>query len=274
MITYLQLGRHGNTGNSMFQLAALVGTSKATGFDFTVPQNDSYYDIHYQCNNRSVFDGFNINCNILKDEEKGEFKYQYEEPHFHYSSNIKKIKDWTNLSGYYQTEKYFEHCKEDVYNCFAFKDSIKKNIDRKISQKIYPDPELCTSIHVRRGDYVVKQDYHPLQSAEYYKLACKIADNKYYVIFSDDIEWCKQSFGNHDRIFYSQESDPFEAMYHMSLCSNHIICNSSFGWWGAWLGEMAFPKRQHIIVSPKKWFGPGHSSYDTKDIIPERWKRI
>ena len=105
-------------------------------------------------------------------------------------------------------------------------------------------------------------------------MACKIADNKYYVIFSDDIEWCKQSFGDHDRIFYSQESDPFEAMYHMSLCSNHIICNSSFGWWGAWLGEMAFPKTQHIIVSPKTWFGPGHSSYDTKDIIPERWKRI
>ena len=274
MITYLQLGRHGNTGNSMFQFAALVGASKTTKFKFGVPKHESYYDIHYMCNNASIFDGFEINCPYITERDKEQLLHAYQEPCFHYNSNIKDIKDWTDLSGYYQTEKYFDHCKKDVYDFFTFKEHVKVNIDNKINQKKYPDPKLCTSIHVRRGDYVIKQNYHPLQGPEYYKSACKIANNKYYVIFSDDIEWCKKSFGNHDRIVYSQEADPFEAMYHMSLCSNHIICNSSFGWWGSWLGEMAFPDKERIIVAPKKWFGPGHAAYDTTDIIPDRWIRI
>ena len=60
-------------------------------------------------------------------------------------------------------------------------------------------------------------------------------------------------------------------MYHMSLCSNHIISNSSFGWWGCWLGEMAFPSISRIIVAPTKWFGPAYAAYNTIDIIPDRW---
>jgi len=60
----------------------------------------------------------------------------------------------------------------------------------------------------------------------------------------------------------------------MSLCSKHIICNSTFGWWGAWLGEMAFPDKERIIVAPNLWFGPAHAKYNSKDIIPERWIKI
>ena len=47
-------------------------------------------------------------------------------------------------------------------------------------------------------------------------------------------------------------------------------CNSSFGWWGAWLGELQDPLKHKTIVAPKNWFGPAHN-YDSKDIIPERW---
>jgi len=272
MITYLQLGRHGNTGNSMFQFAALVGASIDTGFDFGIPKKDSYYDVNYKCNNRSIFDGFDINCNIIDEDKK--FSNEYNEPHFHYSPNIKNIKDDTNLSGYYQTEKYFEHCKREILNYFSFKTDIKAKTYDRIYKNEYPDPRLCTSIHIRRGDYVEKQEYHPLLEPEYYKEACKRTNTKYYIIFSDDIEWCKATFGNNSKLFYSKEKDPFEAMFHMSLCSNHIICNSSFGWWGAWIGEMASPKKENIIIAPEKWFGPAHFMYDSKDIIPKRWIKI
>ena len=264
MITYLQLGRHGNTGNSMFQFAALVGASIDTGFDFGIPKKDSYYDVNYKCNNRSIFDGFDINCNIIDEDKK--FSNEYNEPHFHYSPNIKNIKDDTNLSGYYQTEKYFEHCKREILNYFSFKTDIKAKTYDRIYKNEYPDPRLCTSIHIRRGDYVEKQEYHPLLEPEYYKEACKKTNTKYYIIFSDDIEWCKATFGNNSKLFYSKEKDPFEAMFHMSLCSNHIICNSSFGWWGAWIGEMASPKKENIIIAPEKWFGPAHFMYDSKTL--------
>jgi len=274
VITYSQLGRHGNTGNSMFQFAALVGVSKTTNLELGVPKLDSYYDVNYKCNNRSIFDGFKIHCPIVAEQDKGKFLHQYKEPHFHYSSNIDHIKDWTDLSGYYQTEKYFEHCKDEVFNYFTFKQPIRDNIDNKIKQGVYPDPKLCTSIHIRRGDFVQKQQFHPFQDLQYYKSACKITNTEKYIFFSDNIEWCKKTFGYDDRLAYSNDSDPFEAMYHMSLCSNHIICNSTFGWWGSWLGEMAFPNKERIIVAPKKWFGPGHATYDTRDIIPERWTKI
>ena len=274
MITYSQLGRHGNTGNSMFQFAALVGASKTTNLEFGVPKLDSYYDVNYKCNNRSIFDGFKIDCPIVAEQDKGRFLHQYKEPHFHHSSNIDHIKDWTDLSGYYQTEKYFEHCKEEIFNYFTFKQPIRDNIDNKIKQGVYPDPKLCTSIHIRRGDFVQKQQFHPFQDLQYYKSACKITNTEKYIFFSDDIEWCKKTFGYNDRLAYSNDSDPFESMYHMSLCSNHIICNSTFGWWGSWLGEMAFPNKERIIIAPNKWFGPAHSMYDPKDIIPERWTKI
>tara|TARA_R110002050_G_scaffold285681_1_gene435444 strand:- start:1384 stop:2154 length:771 start_codon:yes stop_codon:yes gene_type:complete len=256
----------------MFQFAALVGASKSTGFQFCVPKRESYYDVNYKCYNRSIFDGFDIDCNIVSDEKK--FKHEYSEPHFHYSPDIKNINDNTNITGYYQTEKYFDHCKQEILNYFTFKTEVKAKVYHRIYKGVYPDPKLCTSIHIRRGDYVQKQDYHPLLGPEYYKKACKKTDTEYYVIFSDDIDWCIEAFGKDKRLIYSIDEDPFEAMFHMSLCTNHIICNSSFGWWGSWLGEMASAKKESIIVAPSKWFGPAHSMYDPKDIIPDRWITI
>ena len=271
MITYSQLGRHGNTGNSMFQFAALVGASVNTGLDFCVPRHKSYYEVNYGCYNRSIFDGFEINCPILNEDNESKFINKYEEPYFHFNSDIEKIKDWTDISGFYQTEKYFKHCRQEILNYFRFKTAVKAKIYHKIYKGVYPNPNLCTSIHISRGDYVYKQNYHPLLDPNYYKEACKKTNTEYFVIFSDDIDWCIETFGKDKRLIYSIDEDPFEAMFHMSLCSNHIICNSTFGWWGAWLGEMASPKKENIIIAPNTWFGSDHSMHDSKDIVPDRW---
>lgn len=273
MITYSQLGRHGNTGNSMFQFASLVGISDKCNYEFCVPTLSSYYDINYQCNNNSIFDGFDIKCNILPERDLLHFRDQYTEKYFHFDKDTFNIKDDTDLSGYFQTEKYFEHCKDKVYSYFQFKNNIKDILDKKINNKIYPDPLKCTAVHIRRGDYVHKQEFHPQLPLTYYKEACSITDTEKYIIFSDDIDWCKSTFGNHSKIIYSQDEDPFVAMYHMSLCTGHVICNSTFGWWGAWLSEMR-SKKELTVVAPKLWFGTAHSNYNSKDIIPERWIKI
>ena len=271
MITFSRLGRNGNTGNSMFQFAALIGLSNKTGFDYSIPKHESYFDVNYNCMNFSIYEGFDINCKININYN---FDNNYEEPHFHYDPNINLIKDSTDINGYFQTEKYFEHCKQKVYEQLQFKDTIKRDIDKEIRDGKYSNPDNTTSIHIRRGDYCQKQEYHPFQKLSYYKEACKLANNKKYIFFSDDIDWCRKTFGNDSRLEYSHEENPFKAMYHMSLCSKHIICNSTFGWWGAWLGEMAFPNKDRIIVAPKIWFGPAHSKYNSKDIIPKRWIKI
>lgn len=265
MITSTRIGRYGNTCNSMFQFAAVIGMSKKTGIEYAIPKNQSYFDVNYECNNFSIWDGFEITApeldlGILNFKEVN-FPFEY--------ANI-YIKEFTDMIGYFQSEKYFENAKLEVLNQFKFKDYIKWDVDKKIEQGHYPNPDNCTAIHIRLGDYTKKRDFHPAQSADYWANASKIAASKNYMIFSDDVATAKKMFGEGETVHYSEEENPFSALYHMSQCRNNIICNSTFGWWGAWLGEAANPLTHKTIVAPKNWFGPAHD-YDSKDIIPDRW---
>lgn len=269
MITSTRIGRYGNTGNSMFQFAALIGIAKKNNLDYVVPYNETYYDVNYECNNTSIFDGFNLNVDLLDSSElifkESQYPWEYVE---------RKIDDYTDICGYFQSEKYFDNAKLEVAAQFKFKDLIKEVVDSKIKSGHYPNPDNCTSLHVRRGDYVHKQEYHPLQTKLYYETASKLTATDNYIIFSDDIEWCKETFGDSSKLVYSEEENPFSAMYHMSLCRNNIICNSTFGWWAAWLGEQNNPLTHKVIVAPEQWFGPAYSNMSIADLIPERWTKL
>jgi len=265
MITSTRIGRYGNTCNSMFQYAALIGMSKKTGLEYCIPRHESYYDVNYKCNNASIFEGFDLDVQeldlgILNFKEVN-FPFEYANIH---------VSDFTDMIGYFQSEKYFQYAKQEVMDQFTFKSSVKEVVDDKIANGYYPDPSRCTSIHIRLGDYTSKRDYHPAMTKDYYQTASKLSALQNYMVFSDDVTACKQLLGESSNVYYSEEQNPFSALYHMSLCSNHIICNSTFGWWGAWLGEAKNPIEQKTIIAPKRWFGPAHS-YDSKDIIPDRW---
>ena len=110
---------------------------------------------------------------------------------------------------------------------------------------------------------------------EYYQYAIQIMKqekNKLnFFIFSDDITWCKDNlFSLKESVFIENKksSSNYNELYMMSQCKNHIIANSSFSWWGAWLN----PNNDKIIIAPKLWFKD--SSYDDKDLMPESWIRI
>tara|TARA_R110000764_G_scaffold20248_5_gene52121 strand:- start:2505 stop:3311 length:807 start_codon:yes stop_codon:yes gene_type:complete len=268
MITSTRIGRYGNTANAMFQFAAVIGMSKKTGIECAIPNHATYYEPNYGCINTSMWDGFDIsipelNLDISKFKEV-EFPFEY--------ANI-SIKDFTDMKGYFQTEKYFQYAKQEVKDQFKFKSSIKVDVDDKIENGYYPDPNTCTSIHIRLGDYTIKRGYHPAMTQEYYQTASKLSGSKNYMIFSDDLDACRRMLGAGSNIHYAEEVNPFAALYHMSLCSNHIICNSTFGWWGAWLGEMDNSSDDKKIIAPLNWFGDLHE-YDSKDIVPDRWIKI
>jgi len=264
MITSTRIGRYGNLCNSMFQFAAVIGMAKKYFYEVAIPHNETYYDVNYECNNTSIFDGFDITVPKL---DLGILTFKEVEFPFHYVDH--KVEDFTDMIGYFQSEKYFDNAVEEVKEQFKFKGSVKEIIKAKLDSGYYPNPSLCTALHIRLGDYVKKRDFHPAQPASYWQEAVKIINPEKLVIFSDNIEMAKQMFGESDKIVYSTDDNPFAALYHMSLCRNNIICNSTFGWWGAWLGE-ANNTVEKTIIAPKLWFGPAHS-YDPKDIIPERW---
>ena len=91
------------------------------------------------------------------------------------------------------------------------------------------------------------------------------------IIFTDDIPWCKsQEIFSGDRFLISETEDNVYDLCLMSMCESHIIANSSFSWWGAWLAD------SEKVIAPKRWFGTtGYTAKNnTEDIVPDRWIKI
>ena len=174
----------------------------------------------------------------------------FKEPHFHYTNKILDIPQHSILNGYWQSELYFEDYTQEIRKILSF----SKQLDKKnslISDEI--DQNNSVSIHVRRGDFLLKKNYeHYVDLKEYYlktiEDSSKRFDNPKYFIFTDDPLWVAKNF--------------------MSLCKCNIIANSSFSWWGAWLNN----KKDKIIYAPKNWFK--NKSICTDDLIPNSWKII
>jgi GR25 family glycosyltransferase involved in LPS biosynthesis len=192
----------------------------------------------------------------------------YKEPKFSYKK-IYNVKGHICFEGYYQSEKYFEDYREAVRKLFALPDDLKPTFIKE---------GICVAIHIRRGDYLTKSDFHINIEKFYYDNAKKLIEEKLgfrpnYYYFSDDITWVKETFKESDPEvskndkFISGFKD-YEELYIMSLCDHFIIANSSFSWWGAWL-SVAQSEENKIVIAPDTWFGPS-GIQDYEDIYPKK----
>ena len=197
------------------------------------------------------------------------------EPSFAYWPDIKKISFPVALHGYWQSEKYFSEFSTQLHEDLIFPPLPRRA--QAIAQRI----QTCSnavSVHIRRGDYMNNaqtQAFHGLTGQDYYTNALKHMDNQCgkseLFLFSDDPRWVKENFDSHGHnatIVDLQSPDaPHHDMHLMSLCRHHIIANSSFSWWGAWLGNDT-----GLTIAPKRWFAD--TNVDTSDIIPDRWLQL
>ena len=188
----------------------------------------------------------------------------YNEPNFHFNE-IKYVPN-IKLNGYFQSEKYFSHRRKEILNFFSPTQGI---VEKLKTEYPFIDKSNICSIHVRRGDYLRLPNHHPVCSQVYYGEAINyIGGNNVFLVFSDDISWCKETFKGSSFIFVEGTTD-FEDLYLMSMCKNNIIANSSFSWWGAWLNK----NKNKKVVAPSKWFGSA-INHSTIDLIPKTWKII
>jgi hypothetical protein len=174
-------------------------------------------------------------------------------------------KDCDYFDGYFQSERFFPD-RQFVLNLFKPSRKVLATILDKYESIL--DGTTC-SIHVRRGNYCDLQDHHVLLDMEYYNKAIWTLNPfkvKKFLVFSNDLEWCKKNFLG-DKFIFISDIDYIE-MFLMSTCTHHIIANSAFSWWGAWLGE----QDDCVTIAPIKWF-PDNKP-DARDIVPIRWIKL
>tara|TARA_R110002096_G_scaffold269563_2_gene463414 strand:+ start:2200 stop:2913 length:714 start_codon:yes stop_codon:yes gene_type:complete len=231
-------GYFGWLGNQMFQYAATYATSMRANTNCAFPENDP-----------NLFDLFNLTAQKVKNPQGS----IYQEPAFHYSPIPKG--DNVTLHGYFQSEKHFSDYEAGLREEFTLRNP-------KYPEELDDD---YIGIHVRRGDYLNHPTIHPTCSMEYYEEALSMLPDRPVKVFSDDPKWCAKNFKG-DRFEISQR-DFMEDFELLSKCNYHIIANSSFSWWAAWLSN------SKKVIAPDKWFGP-RGPGNAKDIIPTSWIKI
>ena len=264
MLTFNNLGNLGRLANQMFQYASLKGIARKHGYEYCIPplevfgQNDPLVRAS-ELNIYNVFDiGRNNTINILKNPMLQERMHEFDEELFN------SCPDNIDLFGYYQSSKYFEHIKDEIKNDFTFSKEVEA-ICTEMFDSIHSDQKVI-SVHLRRTDYTVNPN-HPVQPMSYYEQALKKFDKTDKIlVFSDDPAWCKeQELFADDSIMISEGNDADIDLCLMSKCNYHIIANSSFSWWGAWLADS-----EHVIA-PMDWFADSCAGKSVRDMTFGNW---
>jgi hypothetical protein len=285
----------GGLGNQMFQYAA----SRALSLERDVPlyldvQDFKGYALH---NGYELSRVFNINTQLAGNAElkqvlgwrayspirkklyrpqlsKFRGKRMFVDTQFSTWRQIKEVPNDCYLMGNWQTEHYFKDFQDAIRADFSFR-LPPAGRNAVLSEQISGD--VAVSLHVRRGDYVANPTalaHHGLCSLNYYRqaidhISARVANPVFY-IFSDDIPWVRENlqidYSCH-YIDHNKGDESYNDMRLMSLCKHHIIANSSFSWWGAWLNARA----DKIVVAPQRWV---LSDFDTSDIVPAGWVKI
>ncbi len=212
-----------------------------------------------------ITDGFLNLSHRIRRKLFGRKSLEYEEKNCNYDPQVLQ-RDPAYLTGYFQSEKYFMDVEEQVRRAFTFSEGIWKGQDEEIRRKMQNflgQIQGCesVSVHVRRGDYLEKEEiYGGICTVAYYKSAIEYMQRKRkesrFFLFSNDPEWVREWVNANYRgdnrfviIEGTQEETGYLDLFLMSRCKNHIIANSSFSWWGAWLDEN--PRKR--VIAPAKW---------------------
>jgi len=177
------------------------------------------------------------------------------------------------LVGFWQSERYFEDRADEIRTDFTFaSEPVGENAD--LADAIRATPSVA--LHVRRGDYVTDPQtnrFHGVLPLDYYEravaaLASRVADPRFFV-FSDDPEWAKANVKTGHETTFVDVNGPDQAgkdLRLLSLCRHHVVANSSFSWWGAWLAR----GEDKLVVAPARWF----QTVEKPNLVPSSWLRL
>lgn len=258
MITYTKLGypRWGRLGNQMFEYATLLGVGMRLGYDVAIPPPQQH----------SLLSCFDISAPVLTEPDREKLRHIFHEDCLGYSDRVWSIEDWTDLRGYFQSERYFPP-REVVKAEFTFKPELMKAA-QDLLQPWREEGRVIVGMSVRRGDYqkypgkfvqLFDTDFYDRAVAEFEGL------DPIVIVSSDQPDWCRQRYVGDRFAFADSISDPAQLAM-LTLCDHVILANGSFAWWGAWLNDG--PGRR---IAPSRWMKVELREAQ-RDPLPEGWE--
>ena len=198
-----------------------------------------------------------------------------EKQDFAYDPNLEKLRRNVYLVGYWQNPRYFQGIRELLREELSLKEPLAApNAD--LLEHIQSTQAI--SLHVRRGDYASDahtRQFHGLCSLTYYAAAVakisELAPAPHFFIFSDDTDWVRRNLVMDfptTHVIGNDAKHDYEDFWLMSQCKHHIIANSSFSWWAAWLHDDG----QKAVIAPARWLQV--DNFDNSDLIPAHWYQL
>jgi len=282
----------GGLGNQLFQVATGTALAARLGvelqldcryFKKNLPVQDDLYLHHFGHGARearpntlpaSPQDGI---CAYLGGRISGAFgaarMHQFREAGLAYDRAFRSLGDDTYLAGYWQSARYFHDYADQVR---ARLHIITPPSDENAAILREIKDIAAVSLHIRRGDYVTSAKFNAMYGTcdlGYYQraaalIAARLDRDPVFYAFSDDPDWVRENLHLPHEIRVIGQNDAatsYEDIRLMSACKHHIVANSSFSWWGAWLN----PSPNKVVIAPKRWFAD--PAMQDHDILPEDW---
>jgi len=274
-LTSLEILHHqkGRFGNQLFRVGTIIGESLKRNTEYFVPS---------EWEHSKLFP--NLKNVISINEIKQKISASHHETTFAYH-NIPDTTGIMEITGYFQSWKFFEGFDDEVRNNLTFSDeSIQKALSRMSKDTV----KLC--LHVRWGDIYDRktggghkgvENFHPVMTLKYYENALEhiLSQTKIdeILVFTDNTDTKEFITGKFERfginVTYFDYSDDFITDFiTQSLCDHFIIANSTFSWWSSFLSK----NKNKIVCCPREedWFGPSYSHMDRSTLLPLEWVRI
>ncbi len=282
----------GGLGNQLFQYAMGRSLSVRLNTEFKI---DKSFFKDYEWHDYSL-DPFNLKCGEADADEidiilkrravkteriitklTGRLTGVITENSLLYDPKYKKITSPAYLKGYWQCAKYFDDTESVIRQDLQIK--IPPSLENSGILKRISETN-SVSLHIRRGNYVNVAEVnsvHGTCSMDYYQEALRYIKqrvaNPVFYVFSDDIAWAKANLTGNDNFVFIDVNDAahdYEDLRLMQHCKHHIIANSTFSWWGAWLNTSS----EKIVIAPSKWFADEEKNKTASAIIPDNWVRF
>jgi hypothetical protein len=248
-VTMKGIGDYGRFANGIYQIAGVIGIARRNGLNPVFPlwQNRWHRDAFGSREDIEIHEHL---VNPLPSIPEGlTFTDRFVDWGYH--DIVLPSGNW-NLSGHFQSSKYFEHCKDEVRERLKMKDE--------------PPQNDYVAVHIRLGDY--DNLYHPRLNMDYYGPAMSQFPGEKFLVFSDSLDEAKNLFGN--SVEYSEGRDYIQDFKLMKNCKSFIIGNSSYSAFAAVLGE--HPEKR--VIAPRPWFGKGYTNITGEDIYESEWTVI